>query len=362
MHDDAARSVDRAPALLHGAALCFAFAAAVLAGGVAYFGWDATLAPSSPDFIPLPAGFAAALALFGVLNLAQGLVARARRRRFGAATLEAGPARLGRRFSGKIRTVADIPASGPFRLSLTCTRTIRSEDDEGRTRRTSVVLWKGEARAPASTRSGASGIPFAFDIPADGLPSAREGQPENETIAWDLVVTAPAQGLGFEADFIVEMGGTGGPADSGKAFAGLPRPESAGARIVRIAAGIGGPVLVAAGLYGTLGQIVHTAGGHRQAGEIVAVRRPGLEVRLDDRALVGVAYVTRNTAWREGQRVELVCAGTPAVPNRCRMATHYDRWIDGVGTLVVGLAVAGLALFLHRRRGRIDPAGGARSR
>lgn len=95
-------------------------AALIVIAGIYWFGMCAMFETDSPDFIPIADFFAFALAMFGAIQIGQGLLYRARYRKYGASTLEAGPAVLGRKYQGRIRTEVALEVTGPYTIHLLC--------------------------------------------------------------------------------------------------------------------------------------------------------------------------------------------------------------------------------------------------
>lgn len=128
-----------------------------------------------------------------------------------------------------------------------------------------------------------------------------------------------------------------------------PAPESVALRILRYLATGFAPLLVAAGIWGTLQQAMHAAQAQTYAGTIIAAQRPTVDVQLDGGDVVRIARVTRNTTWYPGKPVEVACLGSRDRPEDCRMTTNLDRWIDSVGGLLAGLVCGAIAVLLWRR-------------
>ncbi len=203
---------DEGPRSLRIGLVFWAVAAAVLVAGLVWLGPTETLDINSRDFFPLPAGFAFFSAAFGTYYVGRGVLLNLRFGKYGASTLDAGPAVLGRVFKGRIRTANDLDPQGPFSLRLSCVRETKTESDSddngGSGGIVTTPLWEAVASAPASTRSSA-GVPFEFSIPADGLRTVTQPYSNGPNIKWTLHVAAPLKGLDYSATFPVIVGGSG---------------------------------------------------------------------------------------------------------------------------------------------------------
>lgn len=351
----AQQSIDRGPVRIRYALTCWAIAAAILIAGVVWLGASSVFDAGSPDFFPMPAGFAAIFALFGFFHLGLGLQDLARRRKTGLSSLDAGAAFLGQVFTGRIRTANDVGATGPYRLRLACEHhTAAGADEDSAGRRHIVVLWEKSLTVPKSTRSDL-GIPFSFKIPADGLSSGPRGLANGDTITWKLGISAPTPGLDYAADFVVdvlsELNADGVQRRSvAEAFKGHARPEQAGGRFLRFALPIVGLMLVAGGGYASVNQLLHSWRGAAVNGVILSFNRPQAEVALDNGQVVMVPGLSSHNDWREGQRVVVTCRRDGALYDTCRMNTGNDRWIDALATLAIGLLLTAIGAWLWRRR------------
>lgn len=344
-------------------------AAAILVAGIVWLGIPGVFEFNAPDFMPVPGFLALALAVFGTIHLAQGFVQSARFGKYGASTLEAGPAVLGQVYRGRIRTDRAIEASGPYTVRLQCeSRSAGDSDGEARNRQ-KTLLWEQIVTVPATTRSSI-GIPFAFHIPADGIPNRAGSAVTGHEIYWTLSASAPIAGLHYRAEFPVDVGATDAeaeeeeeaaarltPASLEKAFVGQARPvlpEHPGLRVARFAAPVIGILLFAAGAYSTFLQWSHGRDGVALGGKITSVERPAVDVALDGGGTVRVARVTKNNIWQVGQPVQITCLREGPEFRSCRMDTGVDRWIDALGTLGVGTMLLLLGGWLwSRRRGRV---------
>jgi hypothetical protein len=323
----------------------------ILASGIIWLGMPGVFEFNSPDFFPVPVALAAFAGVIGTIHMVQGVLQSARFRKFGASTLEAGPAVLGQVYRGRIRTARDLDVSGPFSIQLLCEK--KSGVNRDRTSAVLASLWEASVSAPASTRSS-TGIPFAFHIPANGLPGGTmpgsDGNLEISSIFWTLSVSAPMQGLHFQAAFPVDVDVPGSarnaageaprmPVNAAGAFAGEVRPEQLLARITRLIAPVLGILLVAAGGYATVNQWQLGQDGEAFTGRIVSVETPALGIALDGGGTVRIPRVTKYNTWQTGQPVRVTCRDDGGGIRTCRMDTGYDRWIDAVGTLAVGLVL-----------------------
>lgn len=352
-------STDYGAARIRLAVLCWAIAAVILVAGVIWLGAPGTFDISSPDFFPLPAGFAGAFTVFGFVHLGSGLRDLARRRKAGLSRLEANPPRLGKKFSGRIRTANDMAATGPYTIRLACEHHTTSEGTDESTRTHRVILWEKSDAAPQSTRSDL-GIPFAFSIPANGVPSHPGTLANSDSVVWKLSVSAPTSGLNYAADFLLDVQPEGGADEASsrsvdEAFRGYTRPEQPGARFLRFAIPIIGALLVLAGGYASLNQALHSWHGVAVSGTILTFNRPQAEVALESGPKVVVPGISSHNQWQEGQQVVVVCRADGAEFSTCRMDTGSDRWIDAVATLAIGLALTAVGVWLWWRRRRLSP-------
>jgi hypothetical protein len=160
-----------------------------------------------PDFNPLvflPAAFAA----IGAYIAAKATRDALRAKKFGHTTLEAGPGRLGETLHGLVRTERDLAPTGDYHISLKCLRTtFVSGGRDNRGHHVDKLIWSGSRAIAADSVRSSAGIAFAFDLPADALPS--RGPPVQTTsdgdVRWILEMTAPLPGLDFYAVFAVDV-------------------------------------------------------------------------------------------------------------------------------------------------------------
>jgi hypothetical protein len=136
-----------------------------------------------------------------------------RRRRYGSSVLELTtlPAAVGHALQGTVRTPAELRPPEGFRVVLSCIRRVTT--GSGRNRSTSEsILWQEEHR----TSAGALGVPVAFAIPADAVPSD-PGRGNDRTL-WRLELSAEVPGIDYAAGFEVPVFRT--------AASALPRTEA----------------------------------------------------------------------------------------------------------------------------------------
>ncbi|WP_136622485.1 MULTISPECIES: hypothetical protein [Mesorhizobium] len=152
-------------------------------------------------------------ALIGLYALPKAVRDTLRVRKFGATTLQAGPARPGGRFEGLVRSSRDLSPSGDYTVLLRCIRTYRVGGPIVNTIAEDKSTYKEELKyqeklvIPRGSVQSSAGIPFAFAIPADALPS--NGPPVYErqhgNVRWILTVTAPMPGVDYYAVFAIDM-------------------------------------------------------------------------------------------------------------------------------------------------------------
>lgn len=346
----------------------WATAAAIFAAGVLWFGAPAVIDPGSVDFIPFPAALALFFAVFGTIHLGQGAVAKWRFNRYGASTLDAGPAVLGKVYRGRIRTAQPLAVSGPYEIRLLCeSRDVRDGDGDSNRRTVRQPVWAATIRAPASTNS-TIGIPFDFKIPADGLPNRHGSSVAGYEIYWSLQISAPMKGMHYNAMFPIdvaaiesrsvdpdedeerELAAARRHASLDDAFAGQLRPDGSRARAFHYIVPAIGALILAAGAYSTWNQVAYGLSGVVLSGKISAIDAPSLDVSLQTGEVARIARVTTHNIWTVGQPVEVTCTRDTERPRRCRMNTGSDRWIDALGTLAVGTIALLLGAWLWLRR------------
>ncbi len=138
--------------------------------------------------------------LAGIGLLVWAIRATARYRRFGVSTLELTtvPAPVGHALDGLVRTPMGLRPPEGFHLTLSCIRRVTS--GSGRNRSTSeTVLWQEERRVPPT----GVGVPVAFPIPADAVPSdpGRGG----DRVLWRLDVSGEVPGVDYAVSFEVPV-------------------------------------------------------------------------------------------------------------------------------------------------------------
>ncbi|TGS09212.1 hypothetical protein EN852_031655 [Mesorhizobium sp. M2E.F.Ca.ET.209.01.1.1] len=136
-------------------------------------------------------------------------------RKFGTTTLIAGTAVPGGRFEGAVRSSRDLTPNGDYTVQLKCIRTYRvggpvvNASGTQKSTYKDDLKWRETIVVPSTSVRSSTGIPFAFQIPPDALPS--RGPPIYErvhgNVRWILTVSAPMQGLNYYAVFAIEMGG-----------------------------------------------------------------------------------------------------------------------------------------------------------
>lgn len=346
----------------------WATATAIFVASIVWLGAPAVLDPGSADFIPFPAALALFFAVFGTIHLGQGVFAKWRFSRYGASTLEAGPAVLGKVYRGKIRTDRPLQVSGPYTIRLLCeSRDIRDRDGDSTKRTVRVPVWVASVQAPASANS-AFGIPFEFKVPADGLPNRHGSSVAGYEIYWTLQISAPVRGLQYRAAFPLDVAAIESRSEDSEeeeerelaaarrhasledAFANQAKPESSRARALHYLIPTIGVLIFAAGSYSTWNQYAYGLGGVALSGRISAISAPSLDVALASGEVARIPRVTNYNTWTLGQIVELTCPRDVGSSRPCRMNTGSDRWIDALGTLAVGTAFLLFGAWLWPRR------------
>ncbi len=138
-------------------------------------------------------------------------------RKFGTTTLMAGTAVPGGRFEGTVRSSRDLAPSGDYTVQLKCIRTYRvggpivSTSGAQKSTYKDELKWRETIVVPSTSVRSSTGIPLAFQIPPDALPS--KGPPIYErvhgNVRWILTVSAPMPGLNYYAVFAIDMTGAG---------------------------------------------------------------------------------------------------------------------------------------------------------
>ena len=152
-------------------------------------------------------------AVIGLYALLKAIRDTLRVRKFGTTTLQAGPANPGTRFEGLIRSSRDLDPAGDYTVLLRCIRTYRVGgpivNATAGTKSTykDELKWQDKIVVPRGSVQSSAGIPFAFAVPADALPSV--GPPifehQHGNVRWILTVTAPMPGVDYYAVFAVTM-------------------------------------------------------------------------------------------------------------------------------------------------------------
>lgn len=195
-------------------------------------GWSFNLDINDPAFdMPL----LLVLGAFGIALWQGGLAVRhgLRLRQTGVSRLELekpGPVRLGQVLAGRVCSARPVPATGDFRLELTCYDVHELHDSDNQNRRRSFPVWSAETRADRAT-DATKGVPFRFVLPASVGPApvpsgivTGAGRQSLTTIHipgfrrvveatnrppvdrfWVLKVTAPMPGPDFLAEFAIEV-------------------------------------------------------------------------------------------------------------------------------------------------------------
>jgi hypothetical protein len=105
---------------------------------------------------------------------------------------------VGHALEGTVRTPAGLRPSDGFRVVLSCIR--RTTSGSGRNRSTTEsVLWQDERQVSGS----ALGVPVAFAIPADAVPS--DPSRDADRTLWRLAVSADVPGVDYAATFEVPV-------------------------------------------------------------------------------------------------------------------------------------------------------------
>lgn len=152
-------------------------------------------------------------AVIGLYALLKAIRDTLRVRKFGATTLEAGPAKPGGRFQGLLRSSSDLAPSGDYIVKLRCIRTYRVGGPAVNPIAGDKSTYKEELKfeeklvVPRASVQSSAGIPFAFAIPGDAPPS--NGPPVYErqhgNVRWILTLTAPMPGVDYYAVFAIDM-------------------------------------------------------------------------------------------------------------------------------------------------------------
>jgi hypothetical protein len=128
-------------------------------------------------------------------------------------------------------------------------------------------------------------------------------------------------------------------------FASRPWEDIRGPRAIGVIALAVGVFLCAIALYTLSRQAMFSWRGTLVPATITTVERGlvTLDLGVDDRShRISISSFRR---WDVGQQVAVVCVPADAGGRRCRMATGFDRWLDGLACLAVAL----VALTIWRR-------------
>jgi hypothetical protein len=195
-------------------------------GGYLFAGTMGLIAVLIPWYFELPLNFdvtdrefnplvfvPVVFALIGLYALLKAVRDTLRVRKFGTTTLVAGSANPGRRFEGLLRSSRDLAPDGDYTVQLRCIRTYLVGGPNvnavagGKATYKEELRWEEKVVVPRSSVQSSAGIPFAFSIPADALPS--NGPPVYErvhgNVRWILTVTAPVPGVDYYAVFAIDM-------------------------------------------------------------------------------------------------------------------------------------------------------------
>jgi hypothetical protein len=214
-------------------------------------------------------------------------------------------------------------------------------------------------------------VPFAIDVPANGLPTGSRG--EAGRVEWTLEIRAPMGGIDHVAEFPIRMqgrrkqaAGDGTPkaaraagASRQEAFAGYVKPVPQWLRVAfPVFVGLG-CLLAGAGFYRTAQQVLLGLNGLPATGRVIVAEKSEVQVAIDGSgtppvtARVGIG--SNFHRWEPGQPVRIICREPGAQPRGCRMVTGGERWIDTLGTLLVGLLLLAAAGWIWRQRQAAAP-------
>lgn len=195
-------------------------------------GWPWIFDINHPDFNPM-------LIIVGLLigvavwHLFKAISWQARAKRFGATEIEIDgpvPVPMGRELSGRLRFSRPVAPLGDWILELTCLDIHAFRDSNaGTSRHHAYPVWN-ERIAVSAGISVASGLPFRFTLPASvGQKPVRSIERKNQFFrfkfsinvpglrrimthnappvdrVWKLVVSAPADGSEFRAEFAIPI-------------------------------------------------------------------------------------------------------------------------------------------------------------
>ena len=138
--------------------------------------------------------------LVGAGLLVWAVRATLRYQRYGVSLFELAtlPAPVGHALEGTVRAPAELRPPEGFQVVLSCVRRVTT--GSGRNRSTSeTVLWQDERRV----RATGTGIPIAFAIPPDAMPS--DSTHASDRTLWRLAVSAEVPGVDYAATFEVPV-------------------------------------------------------------------------------------------------------------------------------------------------------------
>lgn len=123
-----------------------------------------------------------------------------RRRKYGVSTLRLAnvPGVIGGHFSGVVLAPEIVRAAGAVRVSLTCTRVVRSGEDSK-----TELLWQDErdiAKFLDAGEPGRVGMPVMFTIPSHAQPTD-----DDKRVTWTLKAKAQLPGIDYAASFEVPV-------------------------------------------------------------------------------------------------------------------------------------------------------------
>lgn len=123
-----------------------------------------------------------------------------RRRKYGASTLRLAtvPGVIGGKFSGVVLAPVAVRAADAVRVSLTCTRVVKSGEDTK-----TELLWQDErdiAKFLDAGEPGRVGVPVMFTIPSHAQPTD-----DDKRVTWTLKAKAQLPGIDYAASFEVPV-------------------------------------------------------------------------------------------------------------------------------------------------------------
>jgi hypothetical protein len=178
----------------------------LFAGGLTwYFELPLNFDVTDREFNPLTL-VPVVLGVIGAYQLVRAGLRTWRSRKFGASTLEVGPARRGQKLAGTVRTPTDLAPTGDYTVILKCIRTTQRGSDQ-RAHHVDELMWEDKWIVKRDAVRSSAGIPFQFMIPSN-LPVSR-GAPVQSTsdgdVRWVLTANAPMPGLDYYAPFAITV-------------------------------------------------------------------------------------------------------------------------------------------------------------